>query len=125
MSGASFHNAPPLLPRDKASLAAPPARTRHHKTGTRGPIHRIRWAVLPALGRYASPVILVLLWQAACSTGLISTRLFASPLQILATGWGLAQDCPLQANLGGSLLLAASVLVLPLSTVTCLAIKIV
>lgn len=116
MSGASFHNAPPLLPRDKASLAAPPARHRHQKTGTRGPIHRIHWAVLPALGRYASPLILVLLWQAACSTGLISTRLFASPLQILATGWGLAQDGTLQANLGVSLLRAASGLALALVT---------
>lgn len=116
MSGASFHNAPPLLPRDKASLAPPPARHHHQKTGTRGPIHRIRWAVLPVMGRYASPVILVLLWQAACSTGLISTRLFASPLQILSTGWGLAQDGTLQTNLGVSLLRAASGLALALAT---------
>ncbi|GAA4475665.1 ABC transporter permease [Gluconacetobacter asukensis] len=63
--------------------------------------HR-RSAWRPALGvltRYASPLLLVLLWQAACSAGLLSTRLVASPVQIVATGWALTRDGSLQTNL--------------------------
>lgn len=63
---------------------------------------RARSAWRPRFGvltRYASPVLLVLLWQAACASGLLSTRLVASPAQILATGWTLIKDGTLQTNL--------------------------
>lgn len=119
MSGASLHNAPPLLSGKQTTLAtthAPPARSPRKLARTRGQARRIRWSPLRTLGRYLSPLVLVLLWQAACSTGLISTRLFASPLQILATGWGLAQEGSLQANLGVSLLRAVAGLALALVT---------
>nr|WP_239019273.1 ABC transporter permease subunit [Novacetimonas pomaceti] len=64
---------------------------------------RIRLGVLT---RYASPVVLVLLWQAACSAGLLSSRLMASPARIVATGWSLTRDGTLQANLTVSLMRA-------------------
>lgn len=58
--------------------------------------------------RYASPILLVCLWQLACSSGLLSTRLVASPAQIAETGWTLVRDGTLPYNLGVSLLRAAS-----------------
>ncbi|GBR67381.1 ABC transporter permease [Gluconobacter kanchanaburiensis] len=58
--------------------------------------------------RYASPILLVSLWQLACSSGLLSTRLLASPAQIAVTGWTLVRDGTLPYNLGVSLLRAAS-----------------
>lgn len=61
---------------------------------------------LGAFARYASPVVLVLGWQVACSEGLLSTRVVASPVQILMTGWALTRDGTLQTNLGVSLLRA-------------------
>lgn len=61
---------------------------------------------LGAFARYASPVVLVLGWQVACSAGLLSTRVVASPVQILMTGWALTRDGTLQTNLGVSLLRA-------------------
>ncbi|GBQ60409.1 ABC transporter permease [Komagataeibacter swingsii] len=61
-----------------------------------------------ALLRYAAPVIAVLLWQGACSAGIVSTRLVASPVQVIMTGWGLLRDGTLGANLGVSLARAAA-----------------
>ena len=43
----------------------------------------------PSLRRYGSAVVLVLLWQAASSTGLLPPRTLASPAQVLAAGWAL------------------------------------
>ncbi|NHO19723.1 ABC transporter permease [Acetobacter oeni] len=60
------------------------------------------------LRRYLSPVVLLLIWQIACSTGLLSTRLVASPTQIISTGWSLIHDGTLPVNLGVSLLRAVS-----------------
>ncbi|PYD48536.1 ABC transporter permease [Novacetimonas pomaceti] len=68
---------------------------------------RSLWRIrLGVLTRYASPVVLVLLWQAACSAGLLSSRLMASPARIVATGWSLTRDGTLQANLTVSLMRA-------------------
>lgn len=77
--------------------------------------------LLHTLARYLSPLVLILVWQIACSTGLLSTRLVASPAQILATGWSLVQDHTLPTNLGVSLLRAAAGLSLALLTGTGLA----
>ena len=41
------------------------------------------------LRRYASPVAIVLVWQAASMAGLMDPRTLASPAKILVTGWGL------------------------------------
>ena len=43
----------------------------------------------PNWRRYVSPLVLVLIWQAACTAGLLSPRTLASPGQILDTFWGL------------------------------------
>lgn len=58
---------------------------------------------LPGLRRLASPVLLLVLWQAGCSAGLIPSRLLASPAQIAVTFWSLLQDGTLPVNLGVSL----------------------
>lgn len=63
---------------------------------------------LVSIRRYASPLVLVCLWQVACSLGFLSTRLVASPLQIVVTGWTLVRDGTLPFNLGVSLLRAGS-----------------
>ncbi|MBM3098981.1 ABC transporter permease [Gluconobacter cerinus] len=63
---------------------------------------------LVSIRRYASPLVLVCLWQVACSSGLLSTRLVASPVQIAVTGWTLVRDGTLPFNLGVSLLRAGS-----------------
>ncbi|NHN84818.1 ABC transporter permease subunit [Acetobacter musti] len=67
------------------------------------------------LSRYLSPLLLVVLWQAACSAGLLSTRLVASPAQIIVTAWSLTRDGTLPVNLGVSLLRAASGLAIALT----------
>jgi sulfonate transport system permease protein len=58
--------------------------------------------------RYASPVALLVLWQAACSLGLISPQTLASPSQIAQTAWSLTRDGTLTHNLLVSLVRAAS-----------------
>ncbi|MFT8473484.1 ABC transporter permease [Acetobacter persici] len=57
---------------------------------------------------------MLLFWQAACSTGLLSTRLVASPVQILGTAWSLVQDGTLATNMSASLLRAVAGLSLAL-----------
>lgn len=70
---------------------------------------------LVSIRRYASPAVLVCLWQIACSSGLLSTRLVASPIQIAVTGWTLVRDGTLPFNLSVSLLRAGSGLGLAIS----------
>lgn len=83
-------------------------------------VPRFSWKIWRAnfysktLARYLSPLILLALWQAACSSGILSTRLVASPLQILGTGWTLLHDGTLPTNLGVSLLRATAGLSLAL-----------
>lgn len=59
---------------------------------------RARQAMAPAgrampdlckLRRFLSPLVLVLLWQAASSLGLISPRTLASPATVILSGWEL------------------------------------
>jgi sulfonate transport system permease protein len=53
--------------------------------------------------RLVSPVVLVLIWQAASTFGLLSPRTLASPLQIVLTGWGLLASGELPWHLAVSL----------------------
>lgn len=68
-----------------------------------------RAAALPRVGgrlpfrRFISPLVLVLLWQAASTFGLLSPRTLASPLQIVLTGWGLLASGELPWHLAVSL----------------------
>ncbi len=61
------------------SIASPP------RAAAKTPIRK-NW---PALRRLVSPLVLVLLWQAASMAGLLPARTLASPGQILVTAWGL------------------------------------
>ncbi|OUJ12655.1 ABC transporter permease [Acetobacter sp. DsW_063] len=58
--------------------------------------------------RYLSPLLLVAVWQAACASGFVSTRLVASPWQIAQTAASLIADGTLTSNLGVSLLRAGA-----------------
>lgn len=88
--------------------------TGSYKTAeTRGKTRSLR--TLVSIRRYVSPIVLVCLWQIACSSGLLSTRLVASPVQIAVTGWTLVRDGTLPFNLGVSLLRAGSGLGLAIS----------
>jgi sulfonate transport system permease protein len=76
------------------------------------PRRRLR---LPSLARYASPAILILLWQAASSTGLISPRTLASPAQVTLSAWSLLASGELVWHLAVSLGRAASGLAIGVS----------
>jgi sulfonate transport system permease protein len=54
---------------------------------------------MPGLRRFLSPLVLVLLWQAASMAGLISPRTLAAPSTILAAAWGLTISGELPYNL--------------------------
>ncbi|MBS4076374.1 ABC transporter permease subunit [Ameyamaea chiangmaiensis] len=71
-------------------------------------------AVAVRLRRFLSPVLLVVAWQIACSSGVLSTRLVASPAQIVTTGWSLLHDGTLPTNLSVSLIRAVSGLAIAL-----------
>ncbi|MFT8422106.1 MAG: ABC transporter permease subunit [Gluconacetobacter sp.] len=79
------------------------------RTGSRPVARQLsKFSGLLRFRRFATPLLLVLAWQIACSSGLLSTRLVASPAQILATGWSLTRDGTLLGNLSVSLVRAAS-----------------
>ncbi len=60
------------------------------------------------LRRLASPLLILLAWQAASSAGLVSAQTLASPWRIALTAWSLIRDGTLGSNLLVSLLRAAS-----------------
>ncbi|QTI79037.1 ABC transporter permease subunit [Roseomonas marmotae] len=51
------------------------------------------------LRRFISPIVLVLLWQAASSLGLISPRTLASPVTVIGAAWELLLSGELQHHL--------------------------
>jgi len=54
---------------------------------------------LARLRRVASPLLIILLWQAGADLGLISTRMVASPAAILSSFWTLTASGVLPQNL--------------------------
>ena len=68
----------------------------------------------PAAGwhRLMSPLLILLVWQATCTLGLVSPQTLASPLRIARTGWSLTLDGTLTHNLLVSLARAANGLVI-------------
>jgi sulfonate transport system permease protein len=60
-------------------------------------------AQLSGFRRLISPLLILATWQAASSSGLVSTQTLASPLQILATAHALTLDGTLLHNLAVSL----------------------
>ena len=67
------------------------------------------------LTRFVSPLVLLLLWQAASTAGLLPPRTLASPLQIVLTGWGLLASGELPWHLAVSLARVAAGLAIGLS----------
>jgi sulfonate transport system permease protein len=62
-------------------------------------LSRPRLPDLRRLRRFASPLVLVLLWQAGSMAGLIPPRTLAAPSAILVTAWGLLATGELERNL--------------------------
>lgn len=60
------------------------------------PALRLPWR-LP-MRRFLSPLIILIVWQAASSAGLLSPRVLASPMQIAAVGWDLSLSGALGMN---------------------------
>lgn len=52
-----------------------------------------------SLGRWASPVALLLLWELGSQTGLIPTRILAAPSSVAATLWSMTLSGELPSNL--------------------------
>ncbi|MBB5692998.1 ABC transporter permease [Muricoccus pecuniae] len=71
---------------------------------------------LSRLRRFASPLVLVLLWQAASMAGLISPRTLAAPSTILVTAWELLVTGELPRHLLVSLGRVASGLAIGVTT---------
>ena len=69
---------------------------------------RSAWLSGSGLRRVVSPMLILLLWQAASSSGLVSPQTLASPLQIMATARTLIADGTLPHNLLVSLVRAGS-----------------
>ncbi len=61
---------------------------------------------LGSMRRLVSPLLLLAVWQAASSTGLVSAQTLASPLQIMLTARDLLNDGTLTHNLAVSLVRA-------------------
>ncbi|MFC5746733.1 ABC transporter permease [Actinomadura rugatobispora] len=80
-------------------LARAPARARPKILSVRLP--------RSALARAVSPLVLLVLWQLASSTGLLSERLLAAPTTIAATGVDLLRDGTLPSAIGVSVQRAA------------------
>ena len=79
------------------------------------PVGRTRWR------RFVSPLVLVLLWQAASTSGLLSPRSLAAPSAILTTAWTLLVSGELPWDVAVSLGRVAAGLALGLSVGTVLA----
>ena len=60
---------------------------------------RRRWG----FRRLVSPLVIVLLWQAASMSGLVSPRVLAAPTAIVGTSWGLILSGELLTNMAVSL----------------------
>jgi sulfonate transport system permease protein len=61
-----------------------------------------RWSRV-RVRRVIGPLVLLVAWQIASSTGFVSTRVLASPSTVLDTGWGLLASGELAAHLWVSL----------------------
>jgi sulfonate transport system permease protein len=82
--------------------ATPELRTSAAISTVAAPRRRGRWRA-PALRRFVSPVVLVLLWQAASTSGILSPRVLAAPSAIIATAASLLASGELLVNMAVSL----------------------
>ncbi|MEC3915555.1 ABC transporter permease [Nocardia sp. CDC160] len=68
---------------------------------------RLRLPSVSVLARFVAPVLLVVIWQVASSTGVLPERLLASPLTVVQTAVDLIKDGTLTKALSVSLRRAA------------------
>ncbi|MFC4166462.1 ABC transporter permease [Teichococcus aestuarii] len=83
---------------DTQAVPAPRGLLPGAAAGLRRPTLR-RSALPPKLRRFLSPLVLVLLWQAASMAGLIAPRTLAAPTTILASAWELTLSGELPSHL--------------------------
>jgi sulfonate transport system permease protein len=93
-----------------ASTIAPTASSRADRVASRRAWKDMRWA------RILGPVALLLMWQAASSSGLVSARVLAAPSTVAWTGWKLIESGELSSHLLVSLGRVARGLTLGVST---------
>lgn len=71
------------------------------------PLTRSRWSTAwlgrPRFRRLLGPLAIVVAWQLACSSGLVSTRVLAAPSTVAETAWELLRTGELQQHLWVSL----------------------
>jgi sulfonate transport system permease protein len=82
-----------MLAADSISPGAPADRARSFGSW----LARLRWR------KVLGPLAVVVAWQLASSFGLVSTRVLAAPLTVVATGWDLVKTGELQTHLWVSL----------------------
>jgi sulfonate transport system permease protein len=58
------------------------------------------------LSQWLLPIAILLVWQAAASTGFLSTRILPAPTEVLAAGWRMTLSGELLRNIGVSFLRA-------------------
>ncbi|GAB2545421.1 ABC transporter permease [Nocardia heshunensis] len=73
----------------------------------RPPAARLRLPSVSVLARFVAPIVLVVIWQLASSTGVLPERLLASPVTVVQTAIDLIKDGTLTKALSVSLQRAA------------------
>ncbi|BCW89217.1 Putative aliphatic sulfonates transport permease protein SsuC [Alphaproteobacteria bacterium SO-S41] len=81
----------------------------------RAPALRFPRATWPTLGRWVSPLVLLLLWELGVRSGLIPPRVLAAPSDVLATMWAMTISGELPSNVAVSLGRAAAGLAIGLT----------
>jgi sulfonate transport system permease protein len=71
----------------------------------------MRLRLSPALGRWLVPALIVAVWQATASLGLVSPALLPSPVAVLQAAWRLTLTGELPQNIGVSFLRAMAGLI--------------
>lgn len=78
-------------------VTSTPPTTRQPPPTSRTPLR------MPDLGRWISPAALLVVWQIACSTGVLSPKELSSPSTVATGGWHLVSDGELPLALAASL----------------------
>lgn len=80
----------------RGPVASDPGGARSAAPGRRTPRSGVLRPRALKVIRWASPVVVLVLWQVASATGLLAEQTLASPVQLAGTAWELIQDGTLQ-----------------------------
>lgn len=80
----------------RGPVASDPGGARSAAPGRRAPRSGVLGPRALKVIRWASPVVVLVLWQLASATGLLAEQTLASPVQLAGTAWELIQDGTLQ-----------------------------